>query len=114
LFQEDLNLGRQLGVRGFPTLFFADADNNQALVYGFRPYQDFENAIRKFIPNAQKEAYDRSPLGVFSHFNTLMTKEFSVLTETDLESAEKTLNGLLDAGKISNFRSKNGVLWIRN
>lgn len=114
LFQEDLNLGRQLGVRGFPTLFFMDTDNNQALVYGFKPYEAYEETIKKFAPDAQKKAYDHSPLGVFSYFNTLMTKEFAVLTETDLETAEKTLSGLLDEGKISNFKSKNGVLWIRN
>lgn len=112
LFQEDLNLGKQLGVRGFPTLFFTDADNNQALVYGFRPYEAYEETIKKFVPDAQRKAYDHSPLGVFASFNTLMTKEFAVLTGTDFESAEKTLNGLLDEGKISNFKSKNGALWI--
>src|SRR5690606_1859198 len=45
LFEEDLNLGRRLGVRGFPTLFFTDDDNNQSLVYGFKPYEDYERAI---------------------------------------------------------------------
>lgn len=113
-FQEDLNLGKQLGVRGFPTLFFTDADNNQALVYGFRPYEDYVNTLKKFVPDAQGQQYDQSPLGVFSSFNTLMTKEFAVLTENSLEGAEKILYGLLDEGKISNFKSKNGVLWIRN
>lgn len=114
LFEEDLNLGRQLGVRGFPTLFFTDADNNQALVYGFRPYEAYEQTIKKFVPDAQRKPYDHSPLGVFAHFNTLMTKEFAVLTESDLETAEKTLNKLLEEGKIRNFKSKNGVLWIKN
>lgn len=113
LFQQDLNLGKQLGVRGFPTLFFTDADNNQALVYGFRPYQDYENTIKKIIPTVQRKQYDHSPLGVFSHFNTLMTKEFAVLTENSLEDAEEILYKLFDEGKISCFKSKNGVLWIR-
>lgn len=113
LFQDDLNLGRQLGVRGFPTLFFTDEENNQSLVYGFKPYEAYEEAIKKFVPDAQRKPYDRSPLGVFSSFDTLMTKEFAVLTETDLDTAEKTLNGLLNEGKISNFKSKNGVLWMR-
>ena len=114
LFQEDLNLGKQLGVRGFPTLFFTDADNNQALVYGFRPYEAYEETIKKFVPHAQKKAYDRSPMGVFFNFNTLMTKEFAVLTENSLEDAEKILYTLLDEGKIGNFKSKNGMLWVRN
>jgi len=113
LFQEDLKLGKQLGVRGFPTLFFTDTDNNQALVYGFKPYEDYEKSIKKVVPDAKRKEYDRSPLGVFSYFNTLMTKEFAVLTENSLESAEKILQGLLDEGKVRQFKSKNGVLWIR-
>jgi predicted DsbA family dithiol-disulfide isomerase len=113
LFQEDLNLGRQLGVRGFPTLFFTDVENNQSLVYGFKPYEAYEETIKKFVPDAQRKPYDRSPLGVFSSFDTLMTKEFAVLTKTDLNTAKKTLNGLLNEGKISNIKSKNGVLWVR-
>ncbi len=113
LFQEDLNLGKQLGVRGFPTLFFTDANNNQALVYGFRPYEDYVNTIKKIVPDAQRKQYDQSPLGVFSFFNTLMTKEFAVLTDNNIEDADRILNGLLDEGKISNFKSKNGMLWMR-
>ena len=112
LFREDLNLGKQLGVRGFPTLFFTDADNNQALVYGFRPYEVFENTIKKFVPVAEKKQYDHSPDRLFSHFPTLMTKEFAVLTEDSLANAEQVLTGLLAEGKVSNFKSKNGVLWI--
>lgn len=112
LFQEDLNLGKQLGVRGFPTLFFTDADNNQALVYGFRPYENYESAIKKFVPDAKKEQYDLSPKGVFSHYPTLMTKEFAVLTENNMEDAEKVLANLLAEGKVSNYKSKNGMLWI--
>ena len=114
LFEEDLNLGRRLGVRGFPTLFFTDDDNNQSLVYGFKPYEDYERAIKKFVPNAQKKDYDRSPSAVFESFSTLMTKEFAVLTQTDLDTARQTLNDLLQEGKIRKFKSKNGELWIRN
>src|SRR5690606_11736798 len=68
LFQEDLNLGKQLSLRGFPFLFFTDADNNQALVYGFKPYEAYDVTIKKFVPDAQKKVYDHSPLGVFSYF----------------------------------------------
>lgn len=112
LFQKDLELGRSLGVRGFPTLFFTDADNNQALVYGFRPYETYVEALKKFIPDAGKTSYDRSAMGVFSKYNRMMTKEFAVLTETDLKTAEQTLRSLEDEGKISSFKSKNGPLWI--
>ncbi|NLA63708.1 MAG: DsbA family protein, partial [Bacteroidales bacterium] len=38
LFEEDLKLGKELGVRGFPTLFFIDESGNKEIVYGSRPY----------------------------------------------------------------------------
>lgn len=112
LFQEDLNLGRQLGVRGFPTLIFKGTDNSQGLVYGFKPYEEYVNTIKRIIPTTQRKEYDHSPLGVFSYFQTLMTKEFSLLTGHSFVASEKILYGLLDEGKINSFKSKNGVLWV--
>lgn len=54
LFEEDLKLGRELGVRGFPTIFFIDDAGNQETVYGTRPYAFYEMAILKLNPNASK------------------------------------------------------------
>ena len=34
LFEEDLKLGRELGVRGFPTIFFTDTTGQKEMVYG--------------------------------------------------------------------------------
>ncbi|HQZ51177.1 MAG TPA: DsbA family protein, partial [Chitinophagaceae bacterium] len=34
LFEDDLKLGKELGVRGFPTLFFMDDAGNKETVYG--------------------------------------------------------------------------------
>ena len=38
-FADDLALARQLGVRGFPTIFFTDKDDNRFKVYGSKPYE---------------------------------------------------------------------------
>lgn len=57
---------------------------------------------------------DHLPMGVFYNFKTMMTKEFAVLTETDLYIVEKMLGRLLKEGEISNFKSKNEVPCIRN
>src|SRR5690606_6954416 len=37
LFDQDLKLGKELGVRGFPTMFFVDEKGNTELVYGTKP-----------------------------------------------------------------------------
>ena len=38
LFNEDLKLARELGVRGFPTLFFNNINGNSETMYGSKPY----------------------------------------------------------------------------
>ena len=111
LFQDDLNLGRKLGVRGFPTMFFTDAFNNQIKVYGSKPYEQYEQALLKLFPAALKKEIDHSPENIFAHFPTLATKEFEVLTNNTKENSEKILNDLLEKGMIESYASKNGILW---
>jgi predicted DsbA family dithiol-disulfide isomerase len=42
LFQDDLKLGKELGVRGFPTMFFVDEIGNKKFVCGSKPYSFFD------------------------------------------------------------------------
>jgi predicted DsbA family dithiol-disulfide isomerase len=50
LFEEDLALTHKWGVRGFPTIFFIDKNDNQFKVYGSKPFEEYENALLKLIP----------------------------------------------------------------
>src|SRR5690606_1486025 len=47
LFREDLELAKQLGVRGFPSMFFVDEKGNTEFVYGSKAYAFFEVALLK-------------------------------------------------------------------
>ena len=115
LFEEDLGLAKQLGVRGFPSIFFTDEDNNRFLVYGSKPYEQYEQALLKLYPQAAKQTIDTSWENLFGHYPALTTKEFSVLTGKTKEAAEIFLNSLNEQKKIDRYDSKNGVLWkVRN
>jgi putative protein-disulfide isomerase len=113
MFRDDLALAGQLGVRGFPALFFRDCMNNQTTVYGFRPYAELEQALLKLVPNAKKNAYRTANGHVFLHFPTLTTKEFMVLAGMDAATAENELTALEKAGRVERKPGKNGVLWKR-
>ena len=110
LFEEDLKMAREMGVRGFPTLFFIDQDK-QEIVYGVRPYSGIEAVVKKLIPEAVKSTYDSSPEGVFAKFPTLTAKEFSVLTGTVRSSAEATLDEMVTKGHLKKVTTKNGSIW---
>lgn len=111
LFEEDLKLGRELGVRGFPTMFFTDTTGNKEMVYGSKPYNVFESALLKLFPAASKVTYDKTWSFVFSKYHSLTAKEFSELTGTPRNESEKHLNDLAVKGTLEKFTIKNGAIW---
>lgn len=109
LFQADLTFARQMGVRGFPTFFFTDTDLNRLTIYGFRPYDLFEQTLLQLYPQASKKSID--PNEVFQHYPSLTTKEFALLTGRDFQAAELELENTFLQGKLQKLSSKNGNLW---
>jgi len=111
LFQADLELGRKLGVRGFPTVFFMDESGNNEVVYGSRPYAFYEMAILKLNPNADKREYSKNWETLFDLYPTLTAKEFSELSGTPRAESETFLNDLSNKGSLKKLTTKNGSIW---
>lgn len=111
LFEDDLALARQMGVRGFPTLFFSNEAGQQEKVYGVKPYEQFERAVLQIFPTASKKAIDPSWQSLFGHYPTLTAKEFSVLSNTPRVEAERLLLALSQSGHLSVLETKNGRMW---
>jgi 2-polyprenyl-6-methoxyphenol hydroxylase-like FAD-dependent oxidoreductase/predicted DsbA family dithiol-disulfide isomerase len=111
-FSEDLELAGVLGVTAFPTLFFENKNGQRLSMKGYQDYRQFEKIILELLPHAKKKEYDKSPLGLFKYFYTLTTKEFSFLSDIGMEETEAILNRLCEEGKISQFKSSSGVIWI--
>jgi putative protein-disulfide isomerase len=110
-FEVDLTLGKQLGVRGFPTLFFSDENGNRLTVYGFRPYETFEKTVNSLLENAVKKSYQKDGLHLFEYYSTLTKKEFSVLANITTQEAETLLNQGVKEGKLKKMDTKNGAIW---
>lgn len=110
-FQEDLNLARQLGVRGFPTLIFNDTTGQKLLLHGARPYAFFERNVQTLAPDVPKTPFDNSPVALFAQFPTLTLKEFSMLSGLSNTEAEATLEALVAARNLTKINTKNGALW---
>ena len=111
LFEEDLKLGSELGVRGFPTMFFTDTAGNKEMVYGSKPYDTFENALVKLYPTASKTTYDKTWSSIFSKYHSLTAKEFSELSGTPRNESEKYLDDLKVKGHLEKLTTKNGAIW---
>ena len=113
LFEEDLKLGRELGVRGFPTIFFVDEAGNQETVYGTRPYAYYEMAILKLNPDVVKREYSKDWEALFAKYSTLTAKEFSELSGTPRVESETVLNELSEQEKLEKWTTKNGSMWTK-
>jgi putative protein-disulfide isomerase len=111
LFQADLDLARARGVRGFPTLFFVNADGEQQVLRGVKPYEYFEQLVRELHPGAVKAVPGNTAEAIFSQYPTLTTKEFSVITNRPLEASQALLQGLADQDIVEKVSGRNGVIW---
>lgn len=111
LFQEDLKLGKELGVRGFPTMFFVDDKGKKEFVYGSKPYSFYELAVLKLAPNALKTEYKKSWEELFEKHQTLTAKEFAELSGTPRKESEKILDDLVAKGQLEKLITKNGAIW---
>lgn len=111
LFNEDLKLGKELGVRGFPTLFFTDKSGKTEKVYGSKPYASYEQAILSLEPNAEKQSYPKDLTAVFAKYPSLTAREFAELTGTPRNEAEKVLNDRTAKGELEKTTTKNGSIW---
>jgi predicted DsbA family dithiol-disulfide isomerase len=111
LFEEDLKLAKELGVRGFPTMFFLDDSGNKEFVYGSKPYAFYETAILKLNSTVTKSEYSKNWETLFSKFNSLTAKEFSELSGTPRSESEKLLNELSNNGTLEKLTTKNGAIW---
>ncbi len=112
IFEQELKQGREMGVRGFPTLFIAGKDGAQT-IYGFRPYAQFEAALLKVNPKAVKQNYDHSAKGVFKYYKSYTLKEFMTLTELESAAAKAALAQLEQEGYVSRYDTKNGSIWTK-
>jgi len=112
-FEEDLKLAGTMGVRGFPSIFVVNGKGGKEFVYGYKPYNMYEAAIAKILPEVKKNSYDKSWQFLFSKYPTLTTREFSELSDTSISESEKLLKELADNKQLTILTTKNGVLWKR-
>ncbi|MHC0447006.1 DsbA family protein [Flavobacterium sp. 3-218] len=114
LFHQDLNLGKSLGVRGFPTLFFADATNSQLMVYGSKPYSWYENTLLALFPEAKKKSIkNENPMDLFEIYPTLAPKEYAVILEKSTSESKAILEKLHQQGLLDKKTIKNGSLYSK-
>lgn len=111
LFNEDLLMAKQFGVRGFPTIFFMNEAGDIERVYGSKPYQVFETALKKSDPKAVAQFYKNDWESLFQKYPSLTFREFVELSGMSYIEAEKLLVGLVERKQLTAYHTKNGSIW---
>ncbi len=111
LFEKDLLMAREMGVRGFPTIFVVDTKGNQEQIYGTKPYIYYEMALLKLNPELVKAEYSKDWKSLFEKFPTFTAKEFSELSGMPRGESERYLTDLSTNGQLEKFTTKNGPIW---
>ncbi len=111
LFQEDLKLAREMGVRGFPTMFFTNNAGSKEIVYGSKPYAFYETAVLKVNSDTGKSEYSKNWESLFARYSSLTAKEYSELSGTPRRESEQLLNDLSSKGSLDKLTTKNGSIW---
>ncbi|RYD99948.1 MAG: DsbA family protein [Sphingobacteriales bacterium] len=111
LFEADLELARKYGVRGFPTIFFSNAEGKQEMIYGAKPYPFYETALLTLAPQAVKKEYEKDWHSLFGKYSSLTAKEFAALSGTPRKDSEAVLDGLVNEGLLTKLNTKNGAMW---
>lgn len=114
LFEQDVQVGKDLGVRGFPTMIFSNPAGEREFIYGAKPYAFLEGVVRRLYPEASKLPYQTDWNSVFSKYPSLAANEFAQITGTERNESENILNDLSAQGKLEKLTTKNGAIWTRN
>ena len=111
LLNEDLKLRSELGVRGFPTIFFIDEDDNRFKVYGSKPYEIYEQALLKLVDDAVKRETPDFNDTVLKTYGSITTKEFAALNNTSMSESDSIMNQLAAHNKVRKESADTGDLW---
>lgn len=111
LFKEDLSMARQFGVRGFPTMYFIDEYGSREVVYGSRPFEEYQRALLKFQPKAEAAEVSTDWKSLFALYDSYTALEFQTMSGLTRQETIDLLNELTAKGILNRTDTKNGDLW---
>lgn len=111
-FYTEIQEGRNMGVRGFPTFIFVGMSGQGYRISGMSGYHNYVLALEKSYGEKLKpKEINYSVLALLKKYKYLATKEVSVVLPLDKTAVILTLEELVADGFVSKEEQKFGTFW---
>jgi putative protein-disulfide isomerase len=105
--QEDFNLVRSLGVRGFPTIIMTNEENNGVKIVGSRPLELYVDGLKKVLNQEELQPKPVPALsGLIEKEKLLFSKEIEIMY--DVERAD--IRSFIEQELLANRYQENVIL----
>ncbi len=111
-FYNEMEEGRKMGVRGFPTFIFVGKAGAGFKISGMSGYTNYVLALEKaFAKKIDPKPIHLSELDLLEKYGYLSTKEISFILSNDESTTILNLEQLLKKGLINKEKQKFGFFW---
>ncbi|TCS95467.1 ClpXP adapter SpxH family protein [Hazenella coriacea] len=112
LFYDEMEKGREMGVRGFPSLIFINADGEGVMVPGIQPYTQYVKALEQ----AMGKSITAKPIRlkveeVVKKYGFVATEEVKSILQKDESEVLAELEQLATENRIIKVPVKFGLFW---
>lgn len=111
-FINEIQEGRKIGVRGFPTFIFIGKEGTGFKISGMSGYNNYVTALEKtFGQEIKPKEISFSELDLLKKYNYLATKEISFILSQDEKTTMINLEKLVESKLIKKEKQKFGYFW---
>lgn len=111
-FLQEVQTGRRLGVRGFPTFIFVNPTGAGFKISGSSGYNNYVLALEQALgQKANAQSIDLSITDLLKKYPYLATKEIAVILDLTMPQANEQLAALAKQGLVEKDKHKYGDFW---
>ncbi len=112
LFLKEVEEGRAMGVRGFPTFVLVHTDGQGVRISGSSPYTVYKQALEQVLGSeVVAKPVMLTPIQVLRKYKYLSTREISELLKSTDQNVVRILNSHLDKGEVQKEKQKYCDFW---
>lgn len=111
-FYNEIQEGRQIGVRGFPTFIFVNAFGQGLKLSGMAEYKYYQMALEKILDKPTSPSpINFDVAGLLKHFGYMSTYELAFILSLDSNAVVNNLEPLIKKEMVKKEDHKFGAFW---